>query len=85
MGKRKHNGAITAEEFTKLTLAELYNMVQQSGEHLFCLSLNGADDKPFCMFALAIAEPKRLEEYAKALYAAQPTILEAAIAKGLDG
>lgn len=82
---KKHNGAIAAEEFTSLTMAELYNMVEQSGEELFCLALNGADGKPFCMFALAIASPEKLEDYAAVLQAGKSVDLNSAIKEALNG
>jgi hypothetical protein len=64
-----------AEEFTSLTVAELYNMVEQSDERLFCLALNGEDGQPFCMLALAIDQPVVLEEYAAALRQLKPNVL----------
>lgn len=81
---KKHNGAIAVEEFTSLTMAELYNMVEQSGEELFCLALNGSDGEPFCMFALAIADVPKLKAYAQALSELKPTSVSAEVGEALQ-
>jgi hypothetical protein len=78
-GRKRLVGPISAEEFAALTVSELYDMVEQSGERLFTMMLNGEDGAPFALFSVAIDTPEKLNQYGEALRGLKPTVLDVAV------